>query len=119
MTTATATRRRSAPQNPAASTPEAQLRNCSVQQIADRLGVSKQFLLDLVAAEAGAELRHYSVQDTADLLGVSKRWLAGLIAARAVACTFVASQAKFTPHHIRLLSAAGEVNPSAVGRRTA
>ncbi|WP_043469033.1 hypothetical protein [Kitasatospora sp. MBT66] len=64
-----------------------------------------------------AELRHYSIQETADLLGVSKRWLAGKVAAREVACTFIAGQAKFTAVHIRLLSAAGEINPDAIGRK--
>ncbi|WP_030267914.1 hypothetical protein [Streptomyces sp. NRRL B-24484] len=63
------------------------------------------------------ELRHYSVKETAALLGISPRWLAGKCAAREVAFTVIAGQNKFTAAHIRLLSAAGEVVPAAIGRR--
>lgn len=67
-------------------------------------------------AEA-AELRHYSIKQVCELLGVSHRWLAGLVAARAVKCTFIAGQTKFTAAHIRELSAANEIDPAAIGRQ--
>jgi hypothetical protein len=73
----------------------------------------------LIAEIPTEELRHYSIQEAADLLGVSKRWLAGKVAAREVPCTFIAGQAKFTAAHIRLISAAGEVVPASLGRRSA
>ncbi|MFF2612657.1 hypothetical protein [Kitasatospora sp. NPDC058046] len=119
--TATATRTRprriALQQAPGPTAPAVGERPRSTHDIAEALGIPRQQLLDLVAAEA--ELRHYSIQETADLLGVSKRWLAGLVAARQVGCTFIANQAKFTAAHIRQLSTANEVDPAAIGRRTA
>ncbi|WP_033818909.1 hypothetical protein [Kitasatospora sp. MBT63] len=87
MTTATKTRPRKAPATAAADTDEA------------------------------AELRHYSIEQVCELLGVSKRWLAGRVAARTVRCTFIAGQTRFTAAHIRELSAAGEIDPAAIGRQ--
>ncbi|MDX3024038.1 MerR family transcriptional regulator [Streptomyces acidiscabies] len=61
-------------------------------------------------------LQHYNVDETARFLGVSRRWLAGQAAARAIRCTYIAGNLRFTAEHISEISRAGEVDPSTYGR---
>lgn len=65
------------------------------------------------------DIRLYKKEEAAALLGMSVSWVKKKAAARAIPCTYVSGQLRFTRDHIRAITEAGEVVPGSYGRQLA